>query len=41
LTVQLAQQIPLKRNQTLGVTLNPSDFHIFGGDADASLPMVR
>ncbi len=41
LTVQVGQQIPLKRNQTLGVTLNPSDFHIFGGKGDVSLPMVR
>ena len=41
LTVQLAQQIPLKRNQKVGVTLSPADFHIFGGDGDVSLPMVR
>ena len=41
LTVQVAQQIPLKRHQTLGVTMRTSDFHIFGGEGDVSLPMVR
>ena len=41
LTVQLAQQIPLTRGQTLGVTLHTKDSHIFGGKDEVSLPMVR
>ena len=40
LTVQLAQQIPLKRGQTVGVTLNTQNFHIFGGDSEQALPMA-
>ncbi len=39
LTVQLAQQIPLERGQTVGVTLHTKDFHIFGGENERSLPM--
>jgi hypothetical protein len=39
--VQLAQQIPLTRGQTLGVTLHTKDSHIFGGKDEVSLPMVR
>jgi ABC-type sugar transport system ATPase subunit len=41
LTVQLAQQIPLQRGQSLGVTLHSKDFHIFGGEGEQSLPMDR
>lgn len=32
LTVQLAQQIPLKRGQSIGVTFSAEHFHIFGPD---------
>ena len=39
LTVQLAQQIPLKRGQTVGVRLHTKDFHIFGGESEMPLPM--
>ena len=39
LTVQLAQQIPIERGQTVGVTLHTKDFHIFGGENERSLPM--
>jgi len=41
LTVQLGQQIPLKRGQTLSVTLHTKDFHIFGGEKEQSLPMNK
>lgn len=30
LTVQLAQQVPLRRHQKIGVTLPPNAFHLFG-----------
>ena len=39
LTVQLAQQIPLERGQTIGVTFHTQDFHIFGGEDELSFPM--
>ena len=39
LTVQLARQIPLKRGQTIGVTFNTENFHIFGPD-ETALPML-
>ena len=32
LTVQLAQQIPLKRGQSIGVTFSAEHYHIFGPD---------
>lgn len=41
LTVQLGQQIPLKRGQTLSVTLHTKDFHIFGGEKEQSLAMNK
>ena len=41
LTVQLAQQIPLERGQTIGVTFHAQDFHIFGGENESSLPIDR
>jgi len=40
-TVQVAHQIPLKRNQTLAVTLRTEDFHIFGGEGDKALSFKR
>ena len=41
LTVQIGQQIPLKRGQTIGVTLHTEHFHLFGGKGEKALPMVR
>ena len=41
LTVQLGQQIPLQRGQTIGVTFHSAFFHIFGGESESALPMVR
>ena len=41
LTVQLAQQMPLERGQSIGVTFHTQDFHIFGGENEQSLPMDR
>ena len=35
LTVQIAKQIPLERVQTIGVSLDTKDFHIFGEDERA------
>ncbi|MEM6666433.1 MAG: sn-glycerol-3-phosphate ABC transporter ATP-binding protein UgpC [Pseudomonadota bacterium] len=40
LTVQLAKQMPLQRGQTLGVTFNTRDFHIFAED-ERALAMVQ
>lgn len=39
LTVQIGQQIPLTRGQSVGVTLNTENFHIFAGDGEDSLKM--
>ena len=39
LTVQLAEQIPLSRNQTIGVTLPTEKFHIFDGASEIALPL--
>jgi len=39
LTVQIGQQIPLKRGQTIGVTLHTEHFHLFGGKGEKALPM--
>ena len=41
LTVQLPEQIPLTRNQTIGVTLPTDAFHIFDGETEASLEIAR
>ena len=41
LTVQIPQQIPLKRGQTIGVTLGTDDFHIFGGPDEKALVQTR
>ncbi|MEM9779656.1 MAG: sn-glycerol-3-phosphate ABC transporter ATP-binding protein UgpC [Pseudomonadota bacterium] len=41
LTVQLAQQIPLSRGQSIGVRFDPAGFHIFGGEGARALPMTR
>ncbi len=41
LTVQLGQQIPLERGQTIGVSFNPDDFHIFAGEGEQSLAMTQ
>ena len=41
LTVQLAQQVPLQRGQTIGVTFDSNDFHIFGGEGERALAMTR
>ena len=41
LTVQLNRQIPIQRDQTIGVTLRTEYFHIFGGEDDQSLPMDK
>ena len=38
-TVQLGQQIPLQRGQSIGVTLHTADFHIFGGEGEVALSM--
>lgn len=37
LTVQLAQQIPLKRGQTIGVSFDPTRLHIFAGEDEKAL----
>ncbi len=37
LTVQLAEQIPLERNQVIGVTLPTDKFHIFDGESEDAL----
>ena len=37
LTVQLAQQIPLRRGQDIGVTFDPTRFHIFAGEGERAL----
>ncbi|WP_226780404.1 ABC transporter ATP-binding protein [Oceaniglobus trochenteri] len=39
LTVQLAQQIPLKRGQEIGVTFDPERFHIFAGEGERALEL--
>jgi len=39
LTVQLAQQIPLQRHQSVGVTLHTENFHIFCGENEQALLM--
>ena len=36
LTVQQAAQIPLRRGQEIGVTLNTADFHIFAGEGEVA-----
>jgi ABC-type sugar transport system ATPase subunit len=41
LTVQLPRQIPLTRGQTIGITFEPSAFHLFGGEGERALPMTR
>jgi ABC-type sugar transport system ATPase subunit len=41
LTVQIPQQIPLKRGQTIGVTLGTDDFQIFGGPDEKALVQIR
>jgi ABC-type sugar transport system ATPase subunit len=41
LTVQLGQQIPLKRGQVVGVTLDTAQFHIFGGEGEKAFPLAR
>ena len=41
LTVQLPEQIPLTRNQTLGVTLPTEAFHIFDGESESALELAR
>ena len=41
LTVQIPHQIPLKRGQTVGVTLDTKDFHIFGGPGEKALVQTR
>ncbi len=35
ITVQVAKQIPLERGQTIGVTFDTKDFHVFGEDERA------
>ncbi len=40
LTVQLPQQIPLRRGQEIGVTLDQRSFHVFGGEGDRALTAV-
>jgi ABC-type sugar transport system ATPase subunit len=39
LTVQLPEQIALKRGQTIGVTLPTNRFHLFDGATEAAMPM--
>ncbi len=41
LTVQLPEQIPLTRNQVIGVTLPTEKFHLFGGEDEHALAMTR
>ena len=41
LTVQLPQQIPLRRGQTIGVSFATASFHIFGGAGEAALELRR
>ena len=41
ITVQLPHQIPLKRGQTIGVTLPTDAFHLFGGEGERSLEIRR
>ncbi len=41
LTVQLPEQIPLTRGQTVGVTLPTGKFHIFDGESEQSLALKR
>ena len=40
LTVQLGQQIPLKRGQTIGVTFDPTRLHIFAGEGEKALEIT-
>ena len=37
LTVQLPEQIPLERNQTIGVTMPTDRFHLFDGETEGAL----
>jgi ABC-type sugar transport system ATPase subunit len=41
LTVQLPQQIPLKRGQNIGVRFDPSRVHVFAGEGERALELVR
>jgi len=41
LTVQLPEQIPLTRGQTVGVKLPTGKFHIFDGESERSLALTR
>ena len=41
LTVQLPQQIPLKRGQEIGVRFDPSRVHVFAGEGERALELVR
>ena len=40
LTVQLGEQIPLQRNQTIGVTLPTDRFHVFDGESGQALALL-
>lgn len=40
LTVQIPHQVPLKRGQVVGISLNTKDFHIFGGPGEKALDMA-
>ena len=40
LTVQIPQQIPLKRGQVVGVTFAEKDFHVFGGEGERALELT-
>nr|WP_108483114.1 ABC transporter ATP-binding protein [Oceaniglobus ichthyenteri] len=40
LTVQLGQQIPLRRGQEIGVTFDPNRFHIFAGEDERALELI-
>jgi hypothetical protein len=37
--VQLPEQIPLTRNQTVGVTLPTEAFHVFDGETENALEL--
>ena len=41
LTVQVAQQIPLKRGQKVGVSFPTEAMHVFAGEGELNLPMAR
>ncbi|MCF8484814.1 MAG: sn-glycerol-3-phosphate ABC transporter ATP-binding protein UgpC [Rhodobacteraceae bacterium] len=41
LTVQLPQQIPLRRGQEIGVRFDPARVHVFAGEGERALELVR